>query len=159
MRLSFRSTSWRGPGALPGRGWRGAGKNRRNAMTGMQHRNDTNFVHFVVDAMRPLGPVVAKRMFGGHGIFLNDLMFALVAYDTLYFKVDDGNRKSYEERELEPFTYTGQNGRLTRMSYYEAPPEGLDEPELLSSWAQEAYAAARRAGKTSKANRTKKPRH
>jgi TfoX/Sxy family transcriptional regulator of competence genes len=30
------------------------------------------------------------------------------------------------------------------MSYYEAPIEGLDDPDILCAWARDAYAAALR---------------
>jgi DNA transformation protein len=72
-------------------------------------------------------------------------MFALVAWDTLYFKADDVNRPEYEQAGLEPFTYTDQRGRAVQMSYYEAPAEGLEDPGLLSAWGKEAFAAALRA--------------
>ena len=114
-------------------------------MAGMNHRVDSDFVHFVVENLRGLGPVHAKRMFGGHGLFLHDVMFALIAWDTLYFKVDEINRPAYEARGLGPFAYASQQGRTATMSYCEAPPEGLDNPDILYSWASEAYAAALRA--------------
>lgn len=114
-------------------------------MAGMNHRVDSEFVHFVVGNLQTLGPVLAKRMFGGHGLFLHDVMFALVAWDTLYFKVDDTNRPAYEARKLDPFSYVGQQGRTATMSYCEAPPEALEDPDVLESWATEAYAAALRA--------------
>lgn len=117
-------------------------------MAGMSHRVESEFVHFVVESLQPLGPVIAKRMFGGHGIFLHDLMFALVAWDTLYFKADDVNRPAFEEKGLEPFTYNNQRGRPAKMSYFEAPPEGLEDPDLLSVWGKEAFAAAQRASRT-----------
>jgi DNA transformation protein len=72
-------------------------------------------------------------------------MFALVAWDTLYFKTDDVNRPAYVEKGLEPFSYTDQRGRQVEMAYFEAPPDGLDDPGVLSVWAKEAYAAALRA--------------
>ena len=114
-------------------------------MVGMNHRIESNFVHFVVESLQPLGPVVAKRMFGGHGLFLDKLMFGLIVWDTLYLKVDHENRAAFEARGLEPFAYTGQNGRPMQMSYHEAPPEGLDDPEVLVDWARSAYEAALRA--------------
>lgn len=114
-------------------------------MAGMNHRVESEFVHFTVENLQPLGPVVAKRMFGGHGLFLHDVMFALIAWDTLYFKVDEINRPAYDTRGLGPFSYVGQQGRTTTMSYCEAPPEGLDDPDVLRQWAGEAYAAALRA--------------
>lgn len=106
----------------------------------------SEFVNFVVEGLQPLGPVVARPMFGGHGIFLDGLMFALVAYDQLYFKVDDHNRAAYQEAGLAPFTYTGK-GKPMQMSYYEAPSEGFDDPDVLCEWAREAYAATLRAQK------------
>lgn len=108
--------------------------------------HEREFVNFVVESLQPLGPVVARRMFGGHGIFLDGLMFALIASDQLYLKVDDQNRGAYEAAGLQPFTYSGK-GRPIQMSYYEAPSEGFDDPEILCDWAREAYAAALRAKK------------
>ena len=105
---------------------------------------DSEFVSYVVESLQPLGPVSARRMFGGHGIYLDGAMFALIASDQLYLKVDDGNRAAYEAAGLEPFTYSGK-GAPVRMSYHEAPGEGFDDPELLCAWAREAYAAALRA--------------
>lgn len=109
-------------------------------------RKREGFVGYVVEALGALGPVRARRMFGGHGIYLGDLMFALIADDTLYFKVDDQNRAPYEAAGLAPFTYTNK-GRTIRMSYHEAPSEALDDPEVLCGWAREAIAAAGRARK------------
>jgi DNA transformation protein len=107
---------------------------------------DSEFVSFVVESLQPLGPVTARRMFGGWGIYLDGVMFALVAYDTLYFKVDDGNRQAYEDARLDYFTYHDK-GKPIRMPYREAPPEGFDDPEVLCDWAGAAYAAALRTRK------------
>ena len=41
------------------------------------------------DIFRNLGPIHIRRMFGGQGIYQGELMFALVAFDELYLKVDD----------------------------------------------------------------------
>ncbi len=114
-------------------------------MAGMNHRIESEFVHFIVEALQPLGPVLAKRMFGGHGLFMHDVMFALVAWDTLYLKVDENTRSSYDARGLEAFSYVGHQGRNVTMSYCEAPAEGLDDPVILCDWARDAYAAALRA--------------
>jgi DNA transformation protein len=104
------------------------------------------FVGHVVDLLSPLGPpggVRPRAMFGGYGIYLNDLMFALVAWDVLYFKVDDGNRPAYEAAGSGPFRPYAD--RPTTMSYHEVPASLLDEPDALMSWARDAVAAARRA--------------
>lgn len=50
----------------------------------------------IIESLQALGDVRPKRMFGGHGLFLDGLMFALVADDMLYFKTDDRNRADFE---------------------------------------------------------------
>jgi DNA transformation protein len=122
---------------------------------------DSEFASFVVESLQPLGPVSARRMFGGHGIYLHGTMFALIADDQLYFKVDDGNRQAYEAASLPYFTYTDK-GKPIRMPYREAPSEGFDDPDILCAWAHEAYAAALRTRKPkrstqSAARATRKP--
>jgi DNA transformation protein and related proteins len=106
----------------------------------------SEFVEFVLESLQPLRGVNACRMFGGWGIYKDSVMFALIAYDTLYFKVDDGNRAAYEAAGLAHFTYIDK-GKPIRMSYREAPPEGFDDPDILCAWARDAYAAALRTKK------------
>jgi len=108
---------------------------------------DSEFVSYVVESLRALGGVSARRMFGGHGIYKDGLMFALVADEQLYLKVDDGNRSAYAAAALPPFSYRAK-GKLIQLSYHEAPSEGFDDPEVLCAWARDAYAAALRASTT-----------
>ena len=110
----------------------------------MMTHADSAFVDFVVESLGPLGPVRARRMFGGYGIYLDRVMFALVADDVLYLKVDDANRGAFEALGLEPFRYEAR-GRTHTWSYYEAPDAGLDDPEVLYAWARDAFAAAVRS--------------
>jgi DNA transformation protein len=105
---------------------------------------NNEFVDFVVESLQPLGPVSARRMFGGHGIFMDRLMFGLIADDQLYLKVDDRNRAAYEAEGLQPFIYSAKGKRI-EMSYREAPGEGFDDQTILCDWGREAYAAALRA--------------
>ena len=46
--------------------------------------------------LAPLGTVRARKMFGGVGIYYNDVFFAILYRGRLYFKVDDANRPAYE---------------------------------------------------------------
>lgn len=82
-------------------------------------------------------------MFGGVGIYAGNLFFALIADDTLYFKVDDSNRPDFEARDMGPFRPFGETGEV--MQYYCVPEELLDDPESLGAWAEKAIAVARRA--------------
>lgn len=104
------------------------------------------FVNHLLDLLEPLGPVSARRMFGGHGIYLDRTMFALVADDTLYLKVDDETRAEFDAAGLEPFHYARQ-GKSYQMSYHAAPEDALEDAELLRDWARKAVDAAMRAGR------------
>jgi DNA transformation protein len=114
------------------------------------------FVDEVVDRMRVLGPVVARRMFGGHGIFLDDRMFALITANELYLKADDQNRHLFEEAGQEMFSYRQPSGKIFSMSYYRAPEAFFEEREDAAFWSTTAWEAALRAPtKKKRSNRQK----
>ncbi len=102
------------------------------------------FVEYLPELFESMGRVRLRRMFGGHGVFLDDLMFGLVADDVLYLKTDDINRPDYESLNLVPFSYV-KGGRPIKMSYYEAPALIYDDAEEAAAWAARAFEAARRA--------------
>jgi DNA transformation protein and related proteins len=103
----------------------------------------SSFRIFVIEQLnRVLPRVRARGMFGGVGIYSGNVFFALIADDTLYFKVDDSTRPDFEARGMRPFRPYGEDGEV--MGYYEVPPELLDEPEALRPWADKAVAVARR---------------
>lgn len=104
-------------------------------------KQEKEFVAYLIDLMQPLGPVSARSMFGGHGIFLHGLMFALVADSVLYFKVDKELEQRFLARGLEAFTYD-KKGKTFKMSYYQAPEEVLESEEEMGDWANRAYEAA-----------------
>ncbi len=99
------------------------------------------FVSYIIDLMQPLGAVSAKAMFGGYGIYIDGLMFALVADDVLYLKTGAENLPDFEQRGLPPFSYR-RKGKYINMSYSEAPAELLDDADALLQWAGKAIAAA-----------------
>lgn len=108
---------------------------------------NSEFEAFVQDQMQGVGPVYAKRMFGGAGLFLNDLMIALIAGNSLYLKVDGQTRSLFECQGLQPFIFE-RKGKPVAMSYFEAPEEVLEDADAMNRWVSEAYAAAlRSAGK------------
>ncbi|MEX2468422.1 MAG: TfoX/Sxy family protein [Pseudohongiellaceae bacterium] len=111
-----------------------------------------DFAAHIVDLLQGMGPVYGKRMFGGHGIFLDGLMFGLIADNVLYLKVDDDSRPDYEALDLAPFTYHKQ-GKPFRLNYYQAPEEAMEDVEVMLSWGNGAFAVALRA-----ASRQRRPR-
>jgi DNA transformation protein len=100
---------------------------------------------WVLEQLRYAGPVTARSMFGGVGLYLDGLFFALIDDDSLYFKVDDSNRPDFEAAGMGPFM-PGGDPKLV-MQYYEVPAEVLEEPQRLREWAERALAVARRKKK------------
>lgn len=118
-----------------------------------------DFYTFLVDQLAPLGPVIVRRMFGGAGLYLDGIMFGLVAEGTCYLKVDDTNRGDYEAQGMGPFVYDGQ-GKAMAMPYFEVPPSVLDSREDFSAWGRKSLAiarAAKAAKPTKKTPTAKKP--
>ena len=104
------------------------------------------FVDYLREAFSEFGPVTARKMFGGHGIFYNGLMIGLVADGMLYLKVDSQTRSRFADRGLPQFEYT-KGSRTVAMSYCLAPEESLESPAEMSVWARFAYEAALRSRK------------
>ncbi len=111
----------------------------------------SEFVEFVLELLAPLGHVRARAMFGGHGIYRGELMFAIIVDDRMYFKADANTRETFTKLGLAPFTYVAR-GKTQTLQYYEAPPEVFDEPEAMRKWAEQAVGVAlnARRGKNKK---------
>jgi len=118
-------------------------------------KEEKEFVNNVVDLMQSIGPVGAKSMFGGFGLFLNGVMFALVADSTLYLKIDQALECELKNRGLEAFTYS-KKGKEFKLSYYQAPEEVLENREDMHLWAGKAYKAALQAAEKKSKRPTKK---
>ena len=103
----------------------------------------SEFIAFLIDGLQPLGQIRAKRMFGGHGIFFEDTMFAIVADDTLYLKADEQNKSEFDALDLMPFQYSRKD-KVIEMSYRPAPEVIFDDPDELIHWGRLALDAALR---------------
>ena len=112
----------------------------------------SEYKEFLAEQLERLGPVRFRGMFGGAGVYLDDMMFGLIFEETLYFKVDDRNRADFEAEEMGPFTYEMSDGSTGALHYYEVPERLYDDPDELVQWARKALAVMR-AVKAEKAAR------
>ena len=104
----------------------------------------SSFQILVLDQLsRAIPGIRSRAMFGGVGIYSGDLFFALIADDTLYFKVDASTRPDFEARGMGPFRPFGEEGGT--MKYYQLPEDVLEDPEVLRPWAEKAVAIARQS--------------
>jgi DNA transformation protein len=99
---------------------------------------------WILEQLRYVGPVTARSMFGGAGLYCDGLFFGLIDDDVLFFKVDDSNRPDFEAAGMEPFRPYGDH---RAMQYYTVPADVVEDPDRLRQWADAALAVARRARK------------
>ena len=103
-----------------------------------------SFQTLVLDQLSRVAPGLrTRRMFGAVGIYADDLFFALIDDDTLYFKTDDATRGAFETRGMAPFHPFGDD--RASMRYYQLPADLLDDTEALRPWVEDAVGVARRA--------------
>lgn len=106
----------------------------------------TEFTQFVIEQMALFGPTTTKAMFSGFSIYHDDLVFAIIVDDKLYFKVDADSVAEFKRQGLQPFTYQSR-GKEIALSYYEAPAEVFEDPQEMAAWSRKAYQSALKAKK------------
>jgi DNA transformation protein len=93
-------------------------------------------------------PVTVKRMFGGAGVFVEGLAFAVVFDGVIYLRVDEASIADFEREGSKPFVYPlaktpGRAGRPSR-NFWRLPERLYDDPDELAAWATRALAIAER---------------
>jgi DNA transformation protein len=100
---------------------------------------------YVLDQLGPLARIQTRKLFGELGLYADGVIFAAIADDRLYFKVDADNRSDYVVRGMQPLAPGG-----TPMSYYTVPEDVLDDADELGEWMNKALAVAKRAKRPAK---------
>lgn len=103
------------------------------------------FVSHCLELLAPLGAARARRMFGGHGLYVGDVFVALISDDRLYMKTDDASRGAFERAGSQPFAYARRDRSAVTLGYWSAPDEALDSAAAMAPWARLSLAAALRA--------------
>ncbi len=99
------------------------------------------FVEHACELLSPLGPVVARRMFGGWGLSVDGMNVGLVAWNTLYLKGHAETEARWLAAGCQPFVYEAK-GKPMRLNYFTAPEEAMESPALMLPWARLALQAA-----------------
>ncbi|NTX15114.1 TfoX/Sxy family protein [Myxococcus sp. CA056] len=103
-----------------------------------------SFVEYVVELLEKLGPVQARRMFGGWGLYFGGRMFGLIGDGQLFLKVDDVTRPDFQAAGCRPFIFEG-GGKTVALGYWTPPADASDDAYELLPWARRAVDAAARA--------------
>ena len=99
-----------------------------------------SFRNYLLEQLGQIRLVTTRPMFGGLCIFAEGRAFALVADETLYFKVNDSNRPDFVLAGMGPFLPFGDPDKP--MQYYELPIEVLEDADQLAPWMAKAIAVA-----------------
>jgi DNA transformation protein len=107
--------------------------------------SDPSFVAHAVDLVSLLGPVEARRMFGGHGLYAEGVMFALLDDGELFVKTDAETRARFVEAGCRQWRYVHGKVRMEDTGYFRPPDDAHEDPEAMLPWARLALGAALRA--------------
>ena len=87
------------------------------------------------ETLAPLD-VTSRAMFGGHGLFRDDIMFAIVDSEgRLYLRADASTARAFE---------AAGSTQHARMPYWEVPQPIREDTEQLREWAATAAEVAAR---------------
>jgi DNA transformation protein len=100
-----------------------------------------DYLQYVLEQLAGLGHVITRRMFGAVGLYHDGRFFGLISADTVYFKVNDSNRRDYEIRGADRFRPFPDKPHLS-MTYYALPADTLEDADECVVWAQKSLSAA-----------------
>lgn len=103
------------------------------------------FAQYCCELLAPLGPCVARRMFGGYGISTDGLTVGIIADlgsgEKLWLKASPETQAQFEAAGCERFSYE-MKGLMRSMGYYSAPEAAMESSHEMAPWARLALEAA-----------------
>ena len=103
------------------------------------------FTAHCLELLEPLGRPRARRMFGGVGLYVDELFIALIADERLFLKVNATHRPAFEAAGCVRFEYPMKDGSTAGLNYFSAPEGAMESPAEMRPWAQRALDAALQA--------------
>jgi DNA transformation protein len=104
-----------------------------------------DYKSYVEEQFSSFGPVIFKKMFGGYGIFKDEVMFGMISPGDIFrMRADESNVNDYLDEGMKQFpSHGGKKG----MPYWDVPVHVLEDQNGLKIWAKKAVEAALRAKK------------
>ena len=104
----------------------------------------------------PFGLVTVKRLFGGHGVYIDGLCFAVEHGGEVFLKVDAESEPGFAAAGSAPFIYSAR-GKAMPTSFWRLPSAAREDATELTRWAVLGLEAARRAAADKAKPRKAKP--
>jgi DNA transformation protein len=118
--------------------------------------NPDPFVEHVCELLSGLGPIAARRMFGGWGLSVDGMNIGIVAWDTLFLKTNAETEPQWLAAGARPFVYEAK-GKPMSLRYHTPPEDAMESPALMLPWARLALQAALAARVPAKKARAARP--
>lgn len=109
----------------------------------------------IEDKLSAVRPIRSKAMFGGVAIYADELIFAILDDDRLWFKFDDATKADYERENCQQWAPPGS----PPMGYFELPARVLADLGDLRIWVDQAIGAAERKRAKQKPRKPKRQLH
>src|SRR5207249_10451553 len=90
---------------------------------------DDSFKDFILDQLDDLDNVEASRMFGGYGLYQDEIFFGIIFKGYLYFKTNEITAAENRQRKMKSFR---PNEKQTLKRYYRLPVEIIDDRERIA---------------------------
>jgi DNA transformation protein and related proteins len=101
------------------------------------------FSDYVLELLQDFGPLEAKRMFGGAGVYKNGVMFMVLDDDAAFFRVDAALEAELKAQGSVAWSYSMKGDGVVRdMGYWRMPETAADDPDEAVAIARNSYAAA-----------------
>ena len=99
-------------------------------------------IEFARELFSDIPDLSTRKMFGGLGIYSDNVIFALMLSDgQIMLKARDEFAAWLAEMGAAHWTYARKNGAEAAMPYWSLPDAALDDPEMAMDLAREALAA------------------
>lgn len=93
-------------------------------------KDSVESANYMVESLGSIDGISTKKMFGGHGIFYNGKMFAMVnSKGQVHLKADDSNKSFFEEHGSE---------KHSKMPYYSVPEAVFESKDELINWSKKS---------------------
>ena len=112
----------------------------------------SQYIEFLREWLAPLGEITVRAMFGGHCLYCDGVVFALVGKQEIFLKADALNRPAFEAIGSQPFQPFADKPEV--MQYYPPPPAFFDNSDVMREWGRAAVEAGRRARAARPASRS-----
>jgi DNA transformation protein len=99
-----------------------------------------DFHAYVMEQLEPVR-ASSRKMFGGVGLYCDDIFFGLIDDDVFYLKSDEQTREDFLSRGSVKWSPPGMGETF---GYLSVPDEILEQPDELAVWVRKACDVALR---------------